>query len=252
MTDKPILIDRHEHVVVLTLNNPERLNAINDALRTEFHAAIKAARDDDQVRAMVITGAGKGFCSGVDVSALGSPDPEITSRQNELLDEEGKVGRWAKRLFYFDKPLIAAVNGIAAGAGMATAMAADMRVGSEHARFKSVFIERSLSPDSGLSYFLPRVIGYARAAYRLGLLDRLVAHEVLVEEAVKLAQQMTRWPPLALRSSKRVLQQNMDTAFEDALKAEMVGLGFGRRGVNDAKESVLAFQEKRKPTYTGT
>jgi 2-(1,2-epoxy-1,2-dihydrophenyl)acetyl-CoA isomerase len=145
-------------------------------------------------------------------------------------------------------------------------MAADMRVGSQNARFRSVFIERSLSPDSGLSYFLPRVIGYARAAdliltsrtvdateaYRLGLLDRIVGHEVLVEEAVKLAQQMTVWPPLALRSSKRVLQHNTDAEFDAALKAEMVGLGFGRRAVNDARESVLAFREKRKPTYTGT
>jgi enoyl-CoA hydratase/carnithine racemase len=89
MTGKAILIDRHEHVAVLTLNNPDRLNAINDALRGEFHAAVKAAQDDDAVRAMVITGAGRGFCSGVDVSALGSPDPQTNSSMKRARSDDG-------------------------------------------------------------------------------------------------------------------------------------------------------------------
>src|ERR1700689_4240639 len=192
MAYEAILYDTHEHVAVVTLNRPERLNAISQAVREEVHAAVQVAQDDDQVRALIITGAGdRGFCSGADLSGAaarraagggGPPQGEGGGR-----DEIGWVGRWARRFFYFDKPLIAAVNGIAAGAGMSMAMAADLRVGSEHSRFKSVFIERNFSPDSGLSYFLPRVIGYSRAAdliftsrtvlaeeaYRLGLLDRL-------------------------------------------------------------------------------
>jgi 2-(1,2-epoxy-1,2-dihydrophenyl)acetyl-CoA isomerase len=258
-----ILYDRHEHVAVLTLNRPERLNAISPGLRDEVHEAVEAAREDDEVRALIITGAGRGFCSGVDLTGA-RPDP-ARGPQNERLDEFGWVGRWAKRFHYFDKPLIAAVNGVAAGAGMSMALAADLRVGSPETRFKTVFVERSLSPDSGLSYFLPRVIGYSRAAdlimtsrmvdadeaYRLGLIDRLVPADRLVEAAVELAGQINQWPPLAVRASKRVLQHNASAEFETALKYETVSLGFARRAPEDVRESHLAFTEKRKPRYTG-
>jgi enoyl-CoA hydratase/carnithine racemase len=258
-----ILLDRHEHVALLTLNRPERLNAITPALREEVHAAVAEAHADDQVRALIITGAGRGFCSGADVSGQLPPPP---TAHNEILDEDGWVGRWAKLFHHFDKPVIAAVNGVAAGAGMSTALAADLRVGSEHARFKTVFIERNLSPDSGMSYFLPRIVGYARAAdliftsrtvdaeeaWRLGLLDRLVKAGALIEESVKLAGEMTQWPPLALRVSKRVLQHNFEADLDAALRYESISLSFGRKAVNDARESRAAFLEKRKPTYTGT
>ncbi|HLK25965.1 MAG TPA: enoyl-CoA hydratase-related protein [Caulobacteraceae bacterium] len=265
MAYEAILYDKHEHVAVLTLNRPERLNAISGALREEVHAAVKAAHEDDDVRALILTGSGRGFCSGADLSGA-PPAGGGEQPQNTRLDEMGWVGRWASRFFYFDKPLIGAINGVAAGAGMSMALACDLRVGSEHARFKAVFIERSLSPDSGLSYFLPRVVGYSRAAdllmtsravnadeaLRIGLLDRLVAHEQLVEEAVKVAREMIRWPPLALRMTKRVLQHSMDADFEDAIRFESVGLGFARKAPNDVRESRLAFTEKREPKYTGT
>src|SRR5689334_24449820 len=235
MSFETILFDKREHVAIITLNRPDRLNAISTDLRSEVAAAVKDAHDDDGIRALVITGVGRGFCSGADLSAVASgirgtlPAP---TTQFERLDEDGWVGRWAKMFHRFDKPVIAAVNGIAAGAGMSTALAADIRVGSENARFKTVFIERSLSPDSGMSYFLPRIVGYARAAdliftsravdaneaYRLGLLDRLVAHANLIEESIKLANEMTQWPPLALRASKRVLQHNFEAGLEEALR----------------------------------
>jgi 2-(1,2-epoxy-1,2-dihydrophenyl)acetyl-CoA isomerase len=269
MPYEAILFEKREHVAIITLNKPERLNAIGAALRSDVAAAVREARDDDEIRALIVTGAGRGFCSGADLSAVASgirgtlPPP---ANQGERLDEDGWVGRWAKMWHAFDKPVIAAVNGIAAGAGMSTALAADLRVGSEHARFKTVFIERSLSPDSGMSYFLPRIVGYARAAdliftsravdaeeaYRLGLLDRLVKHDALLEESVKLANEMTQWPPLALRVSKRVLQHNFEADLDAAMKYETVGLAMGRRATNDAREAMLAFSEKRKPKYTGS
>ena len=226
--------------------------------------------EDDNVRVLILTGAGKGFCSGADLSgprdAKGQPIVPQNPTQNDRLDEDGWVGRWAKLFARFDKPLIWAVNGVAAGAGMSMALGCDVRIGSENARFKTVFIERSLSPDSGMSYFLPRIVGYARAAdliftsrtvdaneaYRLGLLDRLVAHDALIEESVKLANEMTQWPPLALRVSKRVLQHNFEADIDDAMRYETVGLGLGRRATNDAREAMLAFAEKRKPKYTGS
>jgi 2-(1,2-epoxy-1,2-dihydrophenyl)acetyl-CoA isomerase len=271
MSYEAILYETRGPVAIITLNRPERLNAIGAEVREEVHAAIEAAHHDDAVRAAIITGAGRGFCSGADLSgaaaraAVGGGAPTPTS-QSERLDEDGWVGRWAKRFAHFDKPLIGAINGVAAGAGMSMALACDVRVGSTNARFKTVFIERNLSPDSGMTYFLPRIVGYSRAAdlifssravnaeeaYRIGLLDRLVAPETLLDEALALANDMAQWPPLAMRMSKRVLQNNQDAGLDEALRYESVGLGFGRKAVNDGKESIAAFAEKRKGVYTGT
>jgi len=270
MTYEAILYETRGPVAIITLNKPERLNAIGPAVREEVHAAIEAAHEDDAVRAAIITGAGKGFCSGADLSGAatrmaGGAALPAANTHAERLDEMGWVGRWAKRFAYFDKPLIAAVNGVAAGAGMSMALACDVRVGSTAARFKTVFVERNLSPDSGMSYFLPRIVGYSRAAdlvfssravnadeaYRIGLLDRLVAPENLLDEAVALALEMSQWPPLAVRMAKRVLQHNQDAEFEPALRYESVGLGFARKATDDTRESIAAFAEKRKGVYTG-
>lgn len=263
MAEQALTVDRRDHTSIITLNRPDKLNALSAELRDLLADALSAAREDDAVRVVVITGAGRGFCSGADLT--GAAPPPVTA-QNERLDEFGWVGRQAMSVYGLDKPVIAAVNGVAAGAGMSLALACDLRVGTPMSRFKSVFIERNLSPDSGLSFFLPRIVGQSRAAdiiytsrtvdadeaYRIGLLDRLVEPERLLEAALELAAQMAQWPPLALRSSKRVLQHSIEAPLEDALRYEMVGLSHARRAVNDAKESRAAFLEKRKPNYTGT
>ena len=258
-----IILDKSGHVATMTLNQPEKLNALSSQLRTEMHAAIDEVKNDDQIRAVIVTGAGRGFCSGADLTG----NREAAERtQNEDLDDLGWVGQQALAMFNLNKPVIGAINGVAAGAGMSLALACDVRVGSEKTRFKTVFIERNLSPDSGMSFFLPRIIGYSRAAdliftsrtvesdeaYRLGLLDRLVAHEQILSVAHDLATQMTQWPPLALRTSKRVLQHNQEAEIGDAIRYELTSLAYGNRADNDHKESIAAFMEKRKPTYTGT
>ena len=270
-TYEAITYERRGAVALLTLNRPDRLNAIGAAIRTEVHAAMQVAQDDDEVRALVLTGAGRGFCSGADLTGaaarggMGQNAPPVVS-QADRMDEMGWVGRWAKRFALFDKPLIGAINGVAAGAGMSMALGCDVRVGSTAARFKTVFIERNLSPDSGMSYFLPRIVGYSRAAdlifssravgaeeaLRIGLLDRVVEPEALIETAVALGEEMAQWPPLAVRMAKKVLQHNQDADLDAALKYESVALGFARKAVNDSRESIAAFTEKRKGVYTGT
>lgn len=264
-----IVWERRGQVGVLTLAKPDRLNALSQAMRDEVASVLAAAAGDDDVRALVLTGAGRGFCSGADLQAGAAVMAEGGMQrvtQTEKLDEMGWVGRWATMWARFDKPVVGAINGVAAGAGLSTALACDVRIGSEHARFKSVFIERNLSPDSGLSFYLPRVVGYAAAAdmiftsravgaeeaLRIGLLNRLVAAGELVDAAVAYAGEMAQWPPLALRMSKRVLQHNQDAGLEDALRYESLGLEFARRARNDVKESQASFREKRKGVYTGT
>ena len=264
MSDATLLLEKTEHVAVLTLNRPQKLNALNGGLRDAMQDAIADVQADDDVRAVVFTGAGRGFCSGADLTSGDGPNEPPS--QNDHLDDLGWVGRQALSLYNLNKPAIAAVNGVAAGAGMSLALACDLRVGSAQTRFKTVFIERNLSPDSGMSFFLPRIVGYSRAAdliytsrtvdaeeaHRIGLLDRLVDHDDLLDTALEVAAQMAAWPPLALRMSKRVLQHNMECELGDAVRFELTGLSFGNRAVNDRKESLAAFRERRKPSYTGT
>ncbi|MGE3845007.1 MAG: enoyl-CoA hydratase/isomerase family protein [Vicinamibacterales bacterium] len=273
MAYENLLVDVQDHVGLITLNRPDRLNAINRALHDETLAVLDELQRDDRVRAVVITGAGRGFCSGADISNRapdGTPLPEpgtaALAGQSELLDEFGWVGRQARAVYGFGKPVIAAMNGVCTGAGMSLALACDMRVGSEHARFRTIFLERNLSPDSGLSWFLPRIVGYhcaidliltsrevnADEAYRLGLLDRLVAHDQLMDEALNVAHQITRLPPVAVRAAKRVTQQNMQLNLDDALRNESAHIRYGRRAVNDSIEARSAFVEKRAAHYTGT
>ncbi len=265
MTYETITYETRGQVGVLTLNRPEKLNAISFELRRDLEAGLSAALTDDDVRALVLTGAGRGFCSGADLTGPAA-QRDAPPSQAERLDEDAWMGRWARLLRDFDKPIIGAINGVCAGAGMAWALGCDVRIGSEHARFKTTFVERAISPDSGLSFLLPRIVGYAAAAdliftsrivlaeeaLRLGLLNRLVAHDTLLDEAVAYAEQMTQWPPLAIRMAKRVLQTNMESDFETAVKYESVGLTHARRAVNDVKESGASFREKRKGVYTGT
>ena len=265
MTDAALLVEKTDHVAVLTLNRPQKLNALNGELRDAMLDAVADVKADDTVRAVIFTGAGRGFCSGADLTG-GGRGQNTAPTQNENLDDLGWVGRQALAVYGLNKPVIGAVNGVAAGAGMSLALACDVLVGTEKSRFKTVFIERNLSPDSGMSFFLPRIVGYSRAtdliytsrtvdaeeAMRIGLLDRLVGHDDLMESALELAGQMTAWPPLALRMSKRVLQHNMECDLETALRFELTSLSFGNRAVNDRRESIAAFLEKRKPNYTGT
>ncbi|MBN1383146.1 MAG: enoyl-CoA hydratase/isomerase family protein [Deltaproteobacteria bacterium] len=265
MSENVLLIERQDKVAILTFNRPDRLNALNPELVDTIVQTCQDLRKDDRIWAVIMTGAGRGFCSGADVGLLQRGDSELPP-MHERLDVYGWVGRLATSIYKtVGKPVIGAVNGVAAGAGMSVALACDMRVGSEKTKFKVVFPERSLSPDTGLSYFLPRVVGYSRAcdlvmtsryveaeeAFRIGLLDRLVSSENLMEEALELANQIAFWPPLAVQTAKRVLQESMENYFDTQLRVESSGLNISRRSPHDAKEQGDAFRERRKPKFTG-
>jgi 2-(1,2-epoxy-1,2-dihydrophenyl)acetyl-CoA isomerase len=266
MSESVLLKERRDRVAILTMNRPEKLNALNKELQDAIIEACQEIRDDDDVWAVVLTGAGRGFSSGADLSGGRPPASDKQPPRQERLDVYGWVGNLSTAVYRtVDKPIVAAMNGVAAGAGMSVACACDIRVGCENSRFKVVFIERSLSPDTGLSYFLPRIVGYSRAcdlifssrfveadeAYRIGLLDRLVPADKLVDEAIELANQIASWPPIAMQSTRRVLQQSMESSFDGQLLNEHWGLNQARRAPHDVEESGLSFRERRKPRFTG-
>lgn len=263
MTFENIKFEKRGHVALATLNSPKTLNAITPQMNEEIISLCGEVEADDDIRVLMFTGEGRGFCSGANVG--GGPAPTENS-QSTRLDDHGWVGRLALAIYDMTKPTVAAVNGVAAGAGMSLALGCDIRLGSEKARFKTVFIERSLSPDCGMSYYLPRIVGFSRAAdllftsrkveadeaLRIGLLDHVFSQGDFIEKAVEYAGQIAFWPPVAMRSAKRVLQQNINVDFDTALRNEMYGLQFAKRAPNDVKEARLSFTEKRPPKFTGT
>jgi 2-(1,2-epoxy-1,2-dihydrophenyl)acetyl-CoA isomerase len=268
VTYQDLTLEHDGQIAIMTLRRPEKLNALGAVLHDEIEAVCAEVGSDDDVRALIITGEGRGFSAGADLTSGRTEDPDAVPSQDERLDEYGWVGRQAMAVYGLEKPTIAAVNGVAVGAGMSLALACDLRVGTPQSRFKTVFIERNLSPDSGMSYFLPRIVGYSKAvdliftsrailgeeAYELGLLNRFVAdHEQLLEESLKLANEIAVWPPLAMRAAKRTVQRNLQADdLTEALRNESVGLRFSGRAPNDAKESRASFLEKRPPRFTGT
>ena len=264
MAYQNLTLERDGQIAVVTLNRPDKLNAIDRSLHLEMMDACRELRDDDAIRVVIFTGAGRGFCSGADLTADRSR-PDNPSRA-ERLDEYNWVGQQALMIYQeLDKPTIAAVNGVAAGAGMGLALACDMRVGCENSRFKTVFIERSLSPDSGLSWFLPRIVGVSRAmdlvftsrnvdaaeAYRLGLLDRMTTAENLLADAKELARQIAFWPPVAMQMSRRALHRSLEVELDDQLRYETHSIVFARRAPHDVAEAAASFRERRPPNFTG-
>lgn len=266
MAYEVVSMERHGHVGVVTMNRPEVLNALNLQLQEETRAACAEIEADDDLRVMIITGTGRGFSAGADLSGARPPASPEAPSQAQRLDTLSWVGKQAVAFYRMTKPTIAAMNGVAAGAGMSLALACDLRVGTPLTRMKTTFAERSLSPDSGMSWFLPRVIGYSRAmdliatsrmvdaeeAYRIGLLDRLVPEDELMDTSLALANQIASLPPLAIRSGKRVVQWNLNVDLETALRNELHGLDYSRRAPHDVAEQRAAWVEKRAPNFTGT
>ena len=257
-------IEIADQIATVTLDRPEKLNALSRGLHDEMVQAANQLRADDDVRVLIITGAGRGFCSGADLTARPAENG-VSNNQAARLDEFGWVGAQALAFGAIDKPTIAAVNGVAAGAGMSLALACDIRVGSEKARFKTVFLERSLSPDAGMTWFLPRIIGYARAseliltsrfvesdeALEIGLLNRRVAHDELLSAARETAAQIAFWPPMAARAAKRVIQRNLNATLEEGLRNEIVAISHARQAPHDVAEAQASFVERRQPQFTG-
>jgi len=260
-----IIYEKNNGIATITLNRPDKLNAINGTMSVELERALESANADDEVKVLILTGAGRGFCSGADLTTLGG---SATTTSRHLVGKSpaaGGIRSYTLQIQNFEKPVIAAINGPATGAGLSIALACDIRIASDMARFSQIFIRRGLVPDTGSTYLLPRVVGMARAcemvftgdildaeqAKEFGLVSRIVPHNNLIKEARDLATKIAAGPPVAMKLAKRALYKGATTDLPSALEFEgfMQGICFT---TEDFHEGVSAFLEKRNPEFKGT
>lgn len=252
-----VLYDVSDGVATITLNRPQVYNAFNGQLHADLIAALREAAADDAVRAVVLTGAGKAFCSGQDLKAISMAD--IADIGRALRDQYNPLIRTMRTM---RKPLIGAVNGVAAGAGFSLALACDMRVAAEDTRFVAAFVNIGLVPDSGMTYILPRIVGHARAfeictlgepvsaatALSYGLVNRVVPAAELLPAATALAQRLANGPALAIGLIKAGLDMSQNATLDEVLDFESASqqtVG----GHTEYVEGVSAFLEKRPPRF---
>ncbi len=253
--------DTPEGVRTITLDRADKLNAVNGALASSLVAALADAGGDDAVRVVVITGAGRAFCAGLDLSA----PPELpTATRAERLDPYAWVGAWVRGVLACEKPVIASVNGPAAGAGFGLALACDIRIVAASARMTAGYVRRGLSPDAGVSYFLPRHVGLGRAADillsgrdvdaaeagRIGLATLVVADDELAPATAAYAARLAAGAPIAHALTKRLLAETFDRPLGAALRDELAQIKHCFTTA-DVAEAMTAFREKRQPSFRG-
>jgi enoyl-CoA hydratase/carnithine racemase len=249
-------------VLLMTLDRPDRLNAMTVKMFDEFEELAHRLRDGGGLRTLIMTGAGKAFCAGYD---LDDADELAGLSPMGMLARQDKAARSLASLRGLPIPVIAALNGVAAGGGFALALAADIRIGTPNSRFNAAFVRIGLSAgDLGTSWYLPRLIGPGRAAEiaftgrfveaeeaeRIGLLNRIVSAESLVDEALAMAKQIASNSPAGVQITKRALQANQDTPYSAALELESRGQALLTRS-EDMPEALQAFKERREPNFTG-
>ena len=247
-------------VATLTLDRPESLNALTVPVKVALREALESIASDRAVRAVILTGAGRAFCAGQDLAERESPDAapldvEVRDRYNPIIRAIRSMGQ----------PVIAAVNGVAAGAGASLAFACDLRIAAEEARFVLAFGRIGLVPDSGATWFLPRLVGPAKAAelalvgdpldaaeaLRLGLVSKVVPGDHLLDEARAMASRLAEGAPLALALTKEALQRSSTIDLDEALEGEAKLQGIAGASADHA-EGLAAFKEKRPPRFSGT
>jgi 2-(1,2-epoxy-1,2-dihydrophenyl)acetyl-CoA isomerase len=262
MDYEQIEVGRNGAVAKITLNRPDRLNALTQVMSDELVDAFTNAREDQAVRAVLLTGAGRGFCAGQDLTEFRE------TSEGKPPDIEAHLERAYHKLIpimvEIPKPVVCAVNGVAAGAGVSLTVACDVRIASEAARFTQAFVKIGLAPDSGGTWLLPRVVGPAKAlelsisgemvdaeaALAMGLVSRVVAADALEKESLDYAATLAALPTAAIGEAKALIRNAMSTDLHEALRREAEAQA--RMGnTHDFMEGVTAFAEKREPRFEG-
>jgi len=262
MPDDAVVIRRHDGVATLVLNRPDKLNAIDDVLRESLMNALDSAERDREVRVIVITGAGRGFCAGGDIEKMIELKTGFQSAAFRGYLEAGHA--LVRRLRALPKPVVASVNGPAAGAGMSLALACDLRIASDRATFSQAFLRLGLHPDWGGTFTLPRLVGMGRAveifwlgepvaaeeAKRLGVINYLVPHDSLPAETTQLAARLAAAPPLPMALMKQAFYERIHTELERVMDHELEAQ-MKCFASEDFSEGLRAFTEKRPPKFHG-
>jgi enoyl-CoA hydratase/carnithine racemase len=260
-----IVYDKSGHVARVTLNRPQKLNAYSEIMVHEILAALADARDDDEIRAVIITGAGRGFCSGGDIGRdFQYPARYRGHRMESMLEMRENMHVLVKFLQRFDKPTIAAVNGAAVAGGLTLALSCDFRIAAESARLGDTSLKFALIPDEGGAYLFPRFLGLekalkmsllsevypARQALELGLVTEVVPDAELMLRAREWADRLAAGPPIAIRITKRMMYKQLTMELANALEDAALGTIVANY-TEDVKEGIAAFHEKRPPKFKG-
>src|SRR2546427_13198922 len=258
-----LIVDVEDDVAVLRMNNPARLNALSPTMTVELLEALASAGDDPEIRAILLSGEGRGFSAGADLSALREPYLKGERPKPSLFLKEG-YNKLIPLLTGTPKPVIAAINGVVAGAGNSVALACDYRIASEAATFTMAFVKIGLIPDAGSCYLLPRTVGLARAlelalfsdkvdaqtALRIGLVNRVGPGKDLMGEAMDLAHRLAALPTTAVALTKRMFAEASRLSLTQTMDRE-AEVQDEAAATHDHLEGVLAFLEKRQPIFTG-
>ncbi len=263
MDYQDIIYTKEESIATITLNRPDRRNAFSPEMLEGIYRALEDAAKDDKVRVLILTGTGQAFCTGGDVKAMAEefnqPGEEGKGREQKASD----MPLYAL-VYRFEKPVIAAINGVAVGGGLDLALACDIRIASDKARFAEVYIRRGLIPAGGGTYFLPRLVGVdracqliwtgdmidAREAERIGLVTMVVPHEDLESATRELAEKLAKGPPLAIQRAKRAIYEGLGMDLESTLEY-VAPIMKELQQTEDHKEGARAFVEKREPLFKG-
>lgn len=269
MAKEDILYRKEDGTGIITFNRPDKLNAVTSEMVARLGELCAEVKLDNSVRAVILTGNGRAFCAGTDISSGGIPP---TSMDRAIAEEEKKVSTYdhGTSLFYnsiisIAKPTVCAINGAAAGLGSELTLQCDVRIAARSARWGQVFVLRGILPDTGAgTYLLPRIVGLAKACelvfsgevidademLRIGLVSKVVPDDQLIPVAMEMVKKLTRGAPLAIQGCKQLMYQGFERTFEEHQKVNMSLLGAAFR-TEDFKEGVRSFLEKREARWTG-